>query len=79
MHIVIPMSGFGNRFLKAGYTIPKSLIEIDGIPMIEHVVRMFPGESKFTFICNEDHLKSTSMRDILERIAPKGNIITIPP
>ncbi|WP_424766489.1 NTP transferase domain-containing protein [Paenibacillus sp. sgz302251] len=79
MHIVIPMSGFGNRFLKAGYTIPKSLIEIDGIPMIEHVVNMFPGESKFTFICNEDHIKDTNMEQILKRIAPKGNIVTIPP
>lgn len=79
MHIVIPMSGFGNRFLKAGYTIPKSLIEIDGIPMIEHVVNMFPGEKKFTFICNYNHLKETNMREILTRIAPEANIVEIPP
>jgi NDP-sugar pyrophosphorylase family protein len=79
MHIVIPMSGFGNRFLRAGYTIPKSLIEIDGKPMIEHVVNMFPGESKFTFICNQEHLASTNMKSILERIAPQGKIVAIPP
>lgn len=31
MKIVIPMSGFGERCRKAGYTVPKALIEIDGL------------------------------------------------
>jgi len=30
MKIIIPMSGFGERFRLAGYTMPKPLIEIDG-------------------------------------------------
>ena len=28
MHIIIPMSGLGQRFVNAGYTVPKPLIEI---------------------------------------------------
>ena len=58
MQIVIPMSGFGERFRNAGYTTPKPLITIEGKPIIEHVVDMFPGEKNFIFICNEEHLKS---------------------
>ncbi|WP_322923926.1 NTP transferase domain-containing protein [Paenibacillus campi] len=79
MQIVIPMSGIGKRFIDAGYDVPKPLIEMDGIPIIEHVVNMFPGETNFTFICNSDHLKTTNMRSILERIAPQGNIVEIAP
>lgn len=79
MKIVIPMSGMGNRFVQAGYKTPKPLIEMDGIPIIEHVVRMFPSEEDFIFICNSKHLKETNMRAILERIAPKGTIVEIPP
>ena len=79
MKIVIPMSGRGNRFLKAGYSAPKPLLMIDGKPMIEHVVNMFPGENEFLFICSKDHIQETNMKNILQRIAPKGKIITIDP
>lgn len=73
------MSGAGNRFIEAGYKDPKPLIEVDGKPIIQHVVELFPGESKFSFICNSDHLRTTSMRNILSRIAPGGRIFEIPP
>lgn len=79
MHIVIPMSGSGQRFLAAGYKNPKPLIEVDGFPIIKFVCDLFPGESKFSFICNEKHLKSTNMREILQNLKPTANIISIPP
>jgi len=79
MHIVIPMSGTGKRFLEAGYSAPKPLIRVDGKPIIEHVVNLFPGECRFTFVCNNDHLEKTDMRGILTRISPKGRIVGIPP
>ena len=79
MQIVIPMSGFGKRFKKAGYTIPKPLIKIDGKPIIQHIVEMFPGESNFTFICNKEHLNLIKyrMKETLNKIAPFGKIIAI--
>ena len=69
MQIVIPMSGFGERFKKAGYTIPKPLIEINDKPIIQHVVEMFPGETNFIFICNKEHLYLTKyrMKEILKK------------
>ncbi|GAB6109650.1 NTP transferase domain-containing protein [Fusibacter bizertensis] len=79
MKIVIPMSGRGQRFVNKGYKVPKPLIEVDGKPIIEHVVDMFPGEDDFIFICAKDHLESTEMKSILNRIAPKGRIIAIEP
>ena len=63
MQIVIPMSGFGERFRRAGYSVPKPLIEVDGKPIIQHVIEMFPGEEKFIFICNENHLQD--LKDLL--------------
>lgn len=78
MQIIIPMSGIGKRFIDAGYKDPKPLIEIDGKPIIEHVVNLFPGENDITFICNSTHLKETKMREILNRIAPSGKIVEIP-
>jgi NDP-sugar pyrophosphorylase family protein len=72
------MSGVGQRFINAGYSDPKPLIKIDGKPIIEHVCNLFPGEDKFTFICNSKHLAETNMLNELERIRPNANIIEIP-
>lgn len=81
MQIIIPMSGFGERFRRAGYIIPKPLIEIDGKPIIGHVIDMFPGEADFIFICNNDHLANPDyrMEEILRHYCPTGRIVGIPP
>lgn len=77
MQIIIPMSGLGTRFLEAGYTDPKPLIPVAGRPIIEYIVRNFSGETNFLFICNQDHLDTTSMRSVLNRIMPSGRIVGI--
>ncbi len=79
MQIVIPMSGFGERFRRAGYAVPKPLIEIDGKPIIAHVIDMFPGEHDFIFICNEDHLQCADygMRGVLQALCPTGTVVGI--
>lgn len=78
MQIIIPMSGIGKRFIDAGYTDPKPLIEVDGKPMIEHIVNLFPGETDISFICNDLHLRETNMREILNRVAPGCKVYKVP-
>ena len=79
MQIVIPMSGFGERFRSAGYDIPKPLIKVEGKTVVQHIVEMFPGEKNFIFICNSHHLGQVEykLRDTLERICPTGKIVSI--
>ncbi len=81
MQIIIPMSGYGERFRGAGFTVPKPLIEIDGKPIIGHVIDMFPGEKDFIFICNQEHLSNVNycMESILRQYCPTARIIGIPP
>ena len=81
MQIIIPMSGLGERFVEAGYNVPKPLIEVDGKPIIEHVVNLFPGETNIKFICNDKHLcegNKTNMRNILRKISPSCQIYEVP-
>ncbi len=79
MKIVIPMGGRGERYIRAGYKNIKPLIEVDGRPIIEHVINMFPGEDGFIFICNDDHLRTTNLRDVLSCLKPKGIILPSEP
>lgn len=79
MHIIIPMSGSGARFQKKGYRDIKPLIPVGGHPIIAYLLRLFPGETNFTFICNREHLKTTSLRATLEKFMPTGRIVGIEP
>jgi len=81
MQVIIPMSGFGEMFRKAGYSIPKPLIKVDGKPVIQYVVEMFSSDSEFIFICNKDHLsnKTYKMELILKSICPACTIVSVPP
>lgn len=81
MQIIVPMSGFGERFRRAGYAVPKPLIEIEGKPIVAHVIDLFPGETDFLFICNQDHLDNPEYRmaEILNQYCPTGKIVGIPP
>ncbi|MEA2020025.1 MAG: NTP transferase domain-containing protein [Campylobacterota bacterium] len=78
MHIIVPMSGIGKRFIDAGYKDPKPLVVVDGKPIIEHVCDLFPTEDKFTFICNAKHLAETNMKEVLLSIKPNANVVEIP-
>ena len=75
MKIIIPLAGKGKRF--NDFLSPKPLIEIDGKPMIEHVVNYFPRKSQFIFICNEDHLAKTDLKHVLKRISPECQIVSV--
>jgi len=77
MHIIIPMSGIGKRFIDSGYLDPKPLIVVEKNPIIYHIIDLFPGETKFTFICNDKHLQETNMREILLSKVPNANIFQV--
>ncbi len=79
MKIIIPMAGLGLRFLKEGFSLPKPLIEIEGLPIISHVIKLFPPKSEFIFICNEDHLLKFNLENILKNYAQNSRIISIKP
>lgn len=81
MQIVVPMSGFGERFRRAGYRVPKPLIEVDGKPIIAHVIDLFPGETEFVFVCNQEHLDEPDYRmaELLAQYCPSGRVVGIAP
>ena len=79
MQIVIPMAGTGKRFATAGYKDIKPLIKVDGKPIIEYVINLFPGENDFVFICNKEHLATTALKKVLKKLKPKAVIVPIIP
>lgn len=79
MQIVIPMAGFGKRFVDAGYKEIKPLIKVHGKPIIEYVLNLFPGENDIVFICNKEHLATTPLKKILKKLQPNAVIVSVDP
>ncbi len=79
MNIVIPMTGYGSRFVAAGYKELKPFIKVMDRPVIEWIVKgMYPADVNFIFVCRGEHLKADpSMREQLFRLAPGAVIVSI--
>ncbi|KOP66254.1 hypothetical protein AMS62_14125 [Bacillus sp. FJAT-18019] len=58
MNVVITMSGLGSRFYKAGYTVPKYMIEAKGYSLfywsLLSLKTLFEVKNKFFFIVREE-------------------------
>ncbi len=55
MNVLIPMAGAGSRFQKAGYTFPKPLIDVNGMPMIQRVVDNLNIDANYIFVVQKEH------------------------
>lgn len=77
LNIVIPMAGKGSRFSDAGYTFPKPLIEIHGMPMIHWVVKSLNINANYIFIVQREHETKYNISTMLKLIEPKCKIILL--
>jgi dTDP-glucose pyrophosphorylase len=77
LNIVIPMAGAGSRFAKAGYTDPKPLIPVDGVPMIRLVIEnVRPSQPhRFVFICQQAHIEAYGLEDKLRAWGGGGSVV----
>jgi HAD superfamily hydrolase (TIGR01509 family) len=77
LNVLIPMAGSGSRFAQAGYTFPKPLIDVKGVPMIQLVVDNLNFDSPHTFIVQKSHREKYNLDSMLSLISPKCNIIEV--
>ena len=74
MKILIPMAGAGSRFLDAGYTFPKPLIDVLGKPMIQRVVENLDFDCEYIFLVRKKHIDDYSgLMDTLDVITNRNH------
>lgn len=66
MNILIPMAGLGSRF--PNHHLPKPLIDVNGMTMVEAAVKTLGVEGKFIFIVRNSHIKEFQIDKILSSI-----------
>lgn len=80
MNVIIPMTGYGSRFVAAGYKELKPMIPIMGIPIIEWIVRgMYnPSRDHFILVCREEHFVEGKLsKEYLGSLAENVDILKI--
>lgn len=56
VNVIIPAAGEGSRFAKMGWKSPKPFLDVDGQPMLEHVIdNVLPNRGKVTLLIRQSH------------------------
>lgn len=80
LHIVMPMAGEGSRFAKAGWTTPKPLIELRGIPLFQRAigsVAIDGVEMKYSFIVRQEHIDNQHIDRLIKDILPSARVFSV--
>ena len=80
LHIIMPMAGEGNRFKKEGWTVPKPLIQLNGMPLFQHAIKsVFANDIdlKYSFIVRQEHIDKCQIDSIIRSYLPDANIFSV--
>src|SRR5437879_6258849 len=79
LNIVIPMAGRGSRFASAGFRLPKPMIPVHGVPMIQVVLRnITPArECRHIFLVLREHLDQFDLESRLNGFSPGSTVVPV--
>ena len=76
MIVLIPMAGKGLRLEGNGFEMPKPLIEVGGIPMVQRVIENTNLDADFIYVVRKDHVDNYGIDGLLQKIKP-GSIFQL--
>lgn len=80
LHIIMPMAGEGSRFLNEGWTTPKPLIELHGMPLFKRAISSVSSDDmpmKYSFIVRKEHIDKYRIDEGIKSFTPDANIFYV--
>lgn len=80
LHTVMPMAGRGSRFLDKGYTTPKPLIRVEGVPLFVRAIsglKSVDAPRKYTFIVRNEHIRDFAIDRRLRHCFPEAAVLGV--
>jgi NDP-sugar pyrophosphorylase family protein len=74
---LLPLAGHGSRFSHRGYSDPKPLLDINGLPMVVQAIKCLPQSTNNVFICLKEHCETYPLQQSLLNSYPDAKILTI--
>lgn len=81
LQILMPMAGLGSRFAKAGFSLPKPLIPVDGMPMFKKAlssIESIKANKSYHFVIRQEHVDSQNLDKLISESLPEAIITVIP-
>lgn len=75
INVLIPMAGEGSRFTKAGYTMPKPMIDVEGKSMINLVHDNIDLNAHYIFIAKSEHISKYNLEEHIGKFCKDYTII----
>ena len=72
MIALIPMAGAGSRFAEQGYTTPKPLLPVLGLPMVVNAAKALPKSEKYVFVVRDFQIKEYAIDQHLKSFFPNS-------
>ena len=76
-NVVIPMAGDGSRFADAGYEIPKPLITVDGLPMVQKAVWSMGIGARYIYVVKAEHNEKYNLSELLPAMTPALEVVVL--
>ena len=80
LHVIMPMAGEGSRFLKEGWTTPKPLIELHGLPLFKRAIGSVSIDGipmKYSFIVRQEHIVKYQIDEQIKAVLPQASIFSV--
>lgn len=81
MNLLVLMAGDSRRFEEAGYAFPKNLVEIDGLPLAERVLRQLEpllARSRVISVVRQEEDRRFHTADVVRLICPSATVVPVP-
>ena len=80
LHIIMPMAGEGSRFMKEGWTTPKPLIVLRGVPLFKRAINsvtISDAPMKYSFIVRKEHIDNYQIDKQINVNFPNANLFVV--
>ncbi|MCE9668794.1 NTP transferase domain-containing protein [Myxococcus stipitatus] len=80
LHVLLPMAGLGSRFADAGFTTPKPLIPVDGMPMVLKALSSLSDwglEVVHTAVVRRPHEEQFRLATLLREAVPGLEVVIL--
>ena len=76
-NVVVPMAGAGTRFADAGHQVPKFLIDVAGMPMIQRAMWGSGIGGRIIYIVQSAHNKEYNLSELLPAMTPELEVVVL--
>lgn len=81
MNILMLMAGSSQAFFEAGYAWPKMLIEVDGKPLVEHILNacraLAHDSNRFLCLVRQEENRTHHLGTVIQLLMPAAKILEI--